>query len=200
MSVNTTNFQKFKSKNVVVNKLIGRFYRVLYEHIAQQQPRVFLDAGCGEGESIKRLNDILASSTVYGFDINSECVAFCKNTYPQNNWQVDDIYQTSYSDNFFDMVMCCEVLEHLQEPHKALQELIRISRKYLLLSVPHEPYFQIGSFCRGKYWKNWGNHPEHINHWNSSSFCRFLRDNRKIKNIKMTNSFPWLITLCEIED
>ena len=199
MSVNTTNFQKFKSKNVVVNKLIGRFYHVLYDHVAQQQPHTFLDAGCGEGESIKRLNDVLVNSTVHGFDINPECVAFCKQTYPHQNWQVGDIYKTNYSDHFFDMVMCCEVLEHLQQPQKALEELIRISKKYLLLSVPHEPYFQIGSFCRGKYWKNWGNHPEHINHWNSRSFCHFLRSNGKIKKIKMTNSFPWLITLCEIE-
>jgi hypothetical protein len=40
-------------------------------------------------------------------------------------------------DGSFDAVICTEVLEHLNELHRAFGELLRISRKYVVISVPN---------------------------------------------------------------
>jgi hypothetical protein len=60
--------------------------------------------------------------------------------------------------------------------------------------VPHEPWFRLGSFARGKYLKSWGNHPEHVNHWNPKSFQRFLSAQAEL--IEIRTSMPWIIARC----
>jgi len=43
-----------------------------------------------------------------------------------------------YKDNEFDVVLCTETLEHIPDLPKALSELIRVSRKAVVITVPHE--------------------------------------------------------------
>jgi len=52
--------------------------------------------------------------------------------------KVGSVLAIPFEDNFFDVVLCCEVLEHLpyENFHKALLELYRISQKYVILSLP----------------------------------------------------------------
>ncbi len=52
---------------------------------------------------------------------------------------VADIRKLPFQDGSFDLVMACEVLEHLPflEFEKILEELKRVSKKYILLSLPY---------------------------------------------------------------
>ena len=62
-----------------------------------------------------------------------------------------------FDDNSFDVVTALDVLEHLDNPHQALQELIRIARKSVLISLPNMYYiefrcrFLLGGGISGKY-------------------------------------------------
>lgn len=49
------------------------------------------------------------------------------------------IIKMPFEDNFFDVVLCAEVLEHLpfEKFEESLKELKRISRKNVVLSLPH---------------------------------------------------------------
>lgn len=106
-----------------------------------------------------------------------------------------DVYRLPFPDGQFDLVTCLEVLEHLENYEKALQEIKRVAKKYVILSVPHEPWFQISNFLRGKYLKTLGNHPEHINKWNPKQFKKCILQYFTIK--KEAYSFPWQLYLCE---
>jgi len=46
-----------------------------------------------------------------------------------------------FNDNQFDRIQCMEVLEHVKNPGKALEEMARVAKPsaYLVLSVPHPP-------------------------------------------------------------
>lgn len=52
---------------------------------------------------------------------------------------VASVTKMSLADDSFDLILCAEVLEHLpfKDFEKALLELKRVSRKYLVLSLPH---------------------------------------------------------------
>ncbi len=42
-----------------------------------------------------------------------------------------------FKDNEFDMTVCTEVLEHLENFHEMIDELFRVSNKYVLISLPN---------------------------------------------------------------
>lgn len=109
-----------------------------------------------------------------------------------------DVYNLAYENNLFDLVMALEVLEHLDKPQAAIHEIKRVTKKYCLLSVPNEPFFSIGNLLRGKNVSLWGSDPEHIHKWNKRRFLKLLEKDFKVVEIR--NSFPWLITLCDISN
>lgn len=87
------------------------------------------------------------------------------------------------------------MIEHLEQYEKALEELFRISKKYVLVSVPREPLWRFLNLCRLKYVKDLGNTPGHINHWGHKEFKRLLS---KYGNIIDTQSpLPWQVILLE---
>lgn len=71
---------------------------------------------------------------------------------------VGDIAKIPVSNGYFDCVLCTEVLEHLQEPERALEEFARILKHggVLILTAPlgsgihMAPYHYYGGFSR--YW------------------------------------------------
>lgn len=189
----TSNYEKFQTRNPVARLTFGRFYHKLGTVIAGLGAVTALDAGCGEGETIERLKDVLPANLV-GFDINPDSVAFTARRFPGMTFSVEDIYRLPYAARSFDLVFCLEVLEHLERPVDALAELARVARSDLVISVPHEPWFQLGNLARGKYLRRWGDHPEHIQHWNARSLAPLLAAKTTI--VAIHNSFPWLIAHC----
>jgi len=50
---------------------------------------------------------------------------------------LDEEYPIPIDDNQFDIVICTEVLEHLEEFHRVFSELLRITNKYVIISLPN---------------------------------------------------------------
>ena len=94
------------------------------------------------------------------------------------------------------MVVCSEVLEHLEEPENALKKINEITadKGYILLSVPNEPIWRICNMARGKYLKQLGNTPGHIQHWSKRTFCKMLTKNN-MRIIETKTPFPWTMVL-----
>ena len=104
------------------------------------------------------------------------------------------LYEIPFDRDQFDLVLCLEVLEHLEDPGSALDELARTGRSDLVVSVPYEPWFRAGSAMRGKYLRTLGNHPEHINHWNRRSLRQLLEAHVEVLDCSV--SMPWLVAHC----
>jgi SAM-dependent methyltransferase len=173
--------------------MIDRFFERLREIVEPLRPQSALDAGCGEGETIARLRDALPDR-VAAVDILDECVAFTGRRLPFVEARQASVYELPFDDDGFDLVLSLEVLEHLDSPAAALRELGRVARRDVVLSVPYEPYFRLGSLLRGKYVRQLGNHPEHVNHWNRRSFPALLRSHYDVHRVAV--AFPWLIAHC----
>ena len=105
-----------------------------------------LDVGCGEGFTLLRLKNENIGQKLSGIDNNEQAIAYANKNYPELEIKKGDVYKLPYKDNSFDLVLCMEVLEHLDKPLVALEELKRVSKKYVLLSVPNEPLFTVQRF------------------------------------------------------
>lgn len=92
--------------------------------------------------------------------------------------------------------MMLEVLEHLEDPAKALYEAARVG-EYLLVSVPHEPFFMAANFLRGKNWSRWGSDEEHIHFWGKRTFRKLLEPYGEV--LRFETAFPWLVALLKVQ-
>jgi ubiquinone/menaquinone biosynthesis C-methylase UbiE len=154
-----------------------------------------LDAGCAEGFVADYLRQRKIEADFSGIDLDELALMRGFQVSPTMFKSKAAITHLPFSDEVFDMVLCTEVLEHLPNPMKALEELRRVSRRYVLLSVPHEPWFRTLNFLRGKHFQRLGNDPEHLQNWNKRQFSQFIQSQLSI--ITLESSFPWLIVLTQ---
>ncbi len=82
-----------------------------------------LDLGCG----VCRHSDWLADKgyNVVGLDIESEHLKECKRVTAVRG----DAVQLPFRDESMDSLLCCELLEHLQDPHQCIEEVYRVLKK-----------------------------------------------------------------------
>lgn len=196
MKITPTNYQKHLNTNPIQRFLINRFYSAFFDIIGPLQIESILDAGCGEGFTLYKLSSNNIGKRLEGIDNSNEAIKLGSEMYPDLTLKKGSIYKLPYKDNAFDVVLCMEVLEHLNDPSKAVQELKRVTNTYVLFSVPNEPFFIGANFLRGKYINSFGNHPEHIQHWTSFGFRKFLVQNG-LEIVNLRRPFPWTMVLAK---
>jgi ubiquinone/menaquinone biosynthesis C-methylase UbiE len=91
-----------------------------------------LDVGCGSGLIA---NMIGPSRFTVGFDLSRIALCHVEKERVEGACPV-----LPFADHSFDMIIAAEILEHLGDItlHKTLDEFQRVSRKYILVSVPFE--------------------------------------------------------------
>ena len=96
--------------------------------------RSLLDAGCGNGVFLNTVAQRNPFIDLHGFDRSLDALQHVK--VPRT---VGDITDIRIPDKTYDCVSCLEVIEHIPYPYykKALAELARVAKKYLLISVPY---------------------------------------------------------------
>jgi len=189
-----TNFIKHTSKNPIQKLLINNFYSSLISLAKPLLPQTILDAGCGEGFTMEKLLKSAVCKKIEGVEYSKDAILLGKKLFPKLTFKQASAYELPYKDNSFDLVICTEVLEHLEEPTKAFKEMLRVSKKYLIISVPNEPFFMLSNFLRGKNLSRFGNDKGHINHWSVLTLKKYLEKNGlKVKKARFP--FPWIIIL-----
>jgi len=55
------------------------------------------------------------------------------------NWTIQDIMRIDYPENYFDIVISCETIEHVPKPFNAILELYRVTKRggFLILTTPN---------------------------------------------------------------
>lgn len=195
MQTNYGNRQKHESKNPLQRALIGHFHDQLAHAIAALAPEDILDVGCGEGYVARALRDRGICAPMTGIDQSAEAIEDARRRVPEASFAVMDALELVREKRTYDLVMMIEVLEHIPQPERMLPILDALARRYVVLSVPWEPFFRGLNFLRGKHVAAWGNDPEHINHWGRKSFMRFLGERFFVRAAPWV--FPWTLLVCE---
>jgi 2-polyprenyl-3-methyl-5-hydroxy-6-metoxy-1,4-benzoquinol methylase len=195
-------FDKYGSANPVVRRLMAGFERNADELFAQAAPSSVLDVGCGEGiltaQWARRLPPPPAGRIV-GIDLedpklNAEWAA--RETHANLEFRPMTVERLQFADDEFDLVAATEVLEHLDDPRRAVAEMARVASRWLLVSVPHEPLWRMLNMARGTYLRQWGNTPGHLNHWTRAGFVKLLSARGEV--VQTRSPFPWTMLLVRV--
>lgn len=193
-ATDSTNYKKHTTKNPVGKFFLNNFLKTVVKTTRPLHIDTVLDVGCGEGFTLDRLQKEKIGKVFEGIEYDSQAVTLANKLYPKITIKEGDIYKLPYKNNSFDLVICTEVLEHLDNPKKAYRELLRVSRKYVLMSVPNEPFFTIQRIARLQNIRHLGAHPEHIQHWTAPAFMKFVKV-RGVKLVTRKLPVPWTMVV-----
>jgi len=185
---------KYSARNPAIRLLTERWVANLDRVFAQVDRdrsgplvRQALEVGCGEGVIAARMHHRWGQ--VVALDLPDAGL--------RTDWRGVDgprflhanAHQLPFADHRFDVVVAAEVLEHLPDPAKGLEEIARVGRRHLVLSVPREPVFRGCNLAAGRYVRELGNTPGHLNHWSKRGFVRLVSQVAEVRAV--TSPFPW---------
>ena len=110
-------------------------------------PKAICEVGCGAGEVLRLLQASMDEETTFwGYDISPQAIEMCR---PKANerlhFKLADI--TREQENFFDLILVLDVIEHLEDYFRFLRNLKPKSR-YKLFHIPLE--MSVQGVLRGK--------------------------------------------------
>lgn len=97
-----------------------------------------IDIGCGYGNYSKELQRL--GKTVKGVEYNSDYVKKAKEN--GIDCEKGDAHKLKYKDAEFDSAVLFEVLEHIPDPEKAIEEALRVTKKNVVITVPNSTEYQ----------------------------------------------------------
>lgn len=192
---------EYESSNPFIKLIINRFYKkinVILANLKLKKESKLLEVGCGAGESSRIISKMLNGQHFEISDNDARYIEKLKELDFSIKIKQETVYSLKRKNGEFDLIFLLEVLEHLEYPERALKELFRVSKGYVIISVPNEPIWSILNFIRGKYWNEFGNTPGHINHWNSRSLKNLVSKYGKV--LQVYTPFPWIIILAKVFD
>jgi len=137
---NATDFQR-KLYNTNIKKDTYRIFliRRIIEKLITKEPKTnnkILDVGCGDGEL---LYPFINKSDTYGFDIADKLINKAKKKGIKASVLNLESSKFPFSDEFFDIIICSQVIEHIVNTDHLLSEINRVLKKNetLIISFPN---------------------------------------------------------------
>jgi len=123
--------------------------KVVFEILVNNVPlkgKKFLDVGCGLGYFSVRAGKL--GARVYGIDIGDKLIDICRKKYPKGKFLVASGARLPFKDNSFDVVLCTEVIEHVNSQKKVISEIFRVLKKdgYIIVTTPNKLFQSLYSF------------------------------------------------------
>ncbi len=192
----STNQAKYTDRWKIRNLFLAPFQQKFLDVFDSISPTDCLEVGAGEGYLLSAMKKRQPQARFVGLDVDQGIINEGKRVFPDLDLRVGDAYRLAEPDHSWDVVVASEVLEHLDRPNEGLAEIARVAKRYVLVSVPWEPWFRLMNFARGKHLRRFGNHPEHVNNWTQKSFTTFIGTRLKVE--KVIPAFPWTIILARV--
>jgi 2-polyprenyl-3-methyl-5-hydroxy-6-metoxy-1,4-benzoquinol methylase len=192
-------YDKYGTSNPVARRLMAGFMSQLDELVERTGAREGHEVGCGEGELAIRL--ARCGIRMQGTDAFPQVLEEARRRAAAAGVEIDfeasPVEDLGPARHAAELIVCCEVLEHLDDPERALDVLAELARPWLIASVPREPLWRALNLARLSYVGEMGNTPGHLNHWSKREFVRFLT--RRFEVIETRSPTPWTMVLCRVQ-
>lgn len=146
-----------------------------------KNPQNILDVGCASGWFLSELIKKFPDAKGVGIDVYKEAIDFGKKKYKNLTLIKADAHKIPLRSNTFDIIVCCEVLEHVENPEKVIAEMRRLLKKDGTLIVE----IDTGNWLFRLVWYFWTNLRKGV--WRDSHIHLF--DTEKIRSLVRKGGF-----------
>jgi 2-polyprenyl-3-methyl-5-hydroxy-6-metoxy-1,4-benzoquinol methylase len=192
-------YDKYGTSNPIERRLVTGFMANLDELVERSGAREAHEVGCGEGEVSIRLAQ--RGIRVRGTDAFPRVLEEARRRAAAAGVEIDfeatPVEKLDPDRHAAELVVCCEVLEHLEDPRQGLEVLSGLARPWLIASVPREPLWRALNLARLSYVTRLGNTPGHLSHWSKGAFERFLGGHFEV--VEVRSPIPWTMALCRLQ-
>ena len=117
------------------NGKIDPVFSALIQSLARIPESEFsiLDAACASGYYSEVIELAKAGATYTGSDYSTAMIAEARRRYPDRAFLVENSCEMSLADDAFDCVMLSGAIEHIPEYGKAITEICRVARRWVIL-------------------------------------------------------------------
>ena len=157
------------------------------------------EVGCGEGELLLRLasRGLRARGSDVSEAVIDEARRRARAAQLDVSFRVAPIEALDPSEDSAELILCCEVMEHVRDPEAALEIVAELASPWAIVSVPREPLWRLLNLGRLKYVRDLGNTPGHVHHWSRRSFLGLLEG--RLEVVAVRSPVPWTMALCRCE-
>lgn len=190
-------YDKYGSQNPVVRRIMAGFDGALSGLVSKIGPRSIHEVGCGEGYWVTQW--LAQGIDARGTDFSKQVIGMARANarargFDETRFEARSIYEVAAGRDSADLVVCCEVMEHLEDPERAMRALQGIVTADIVISVPREPLWRILNMARGKYLSDFGNTPGHLQHWSKGGIAALAR--RYFEVVEVLSPLPWTMIHC----
>ena len=152
-----------------------------------------LDVGFGLGYGLNIM--AIKADEVYGVDVDQQVYDYCQETVVGRNPRLVSLdiyngYDLPFEDNKFDIVTCVDVLEHVRDYHRLVNEMLRVSKKGVFISTPNRrPEYTNPDGSPKNVW--------HIREWNHDELDEILRTHGEVDWNFLNGLFEGPFTISE---
>ena len=186
-------YDKYGAPNPIVRALMRGFTGAVTDLYLGTGATSVLEVGCGEGLLADRL---IRSRRPEHFEACDVALRPAPGIDPEIVLREASIYGLPPADASFDLVVCCEVLEHLADPAAGLAELARVARRHVLVSTPWEPVWRLMNLARGRYVGALGNTPGHVQHFSRRALLDLAAT--RLTGLRVRRPLPWTVILGDV--
>ncbi|OGM15464.1 hypothetical protein A2V56_00710 [Candidatus Woesebacteria bacterium RBG_19FT_COMBO_42_9] len=127
------NYEKVLYSNLFFQPKIYETGSIFYRYLVKQLGNIpikknvrLLDIACGAGELSKRISEKFPEIEYWACDISQASIKLAKSNPGNIKFFVTDAEKLKAKSNFFDIVIMNSVLDHLNNPKKAIKEVFRV--------------------------------------------------------------------------
>jgi SAM-dependent methyltransferase len=152
-------------------------YQFCAKFMAENKLNTVVDVGCGSGY---KLIKYLGEFDTKGIE-TEPCFSLLNLKYPDRKWLISGEKEKSFNEyNLLqnnDVVLCCDVIEHIIDPDVLLEYLISLNAKYYIISTPCREILCKGQKYSPDYHQHWNGPPKnpcHVREWTMNEFTEYI--------------------------
>lgn len=151
------------------------YFRALNTYINEGDK--VLDVGFGTGYGMTLLG--IKAGEIHGADVDKKAYDYCQQVLMGKHPKLKKLslyegYKLDYPDNFFDIVTCVEVIEHVEDYDRFIKELLRVSKRGVFFTTPNRrPEYTNPDGTPKNYW--------HLREWSFTELDAIMKKHGQVE-------------------